>query len=239
MADSKSALIIGATGQTGRHLLQNLLASSHFTRVGEYGRKVTPASEITLGKDKLEQKIIDFEKIHESGLNKEKWDVVFITLGTTKALAGSAEAFEKIDRDAAKEARFAGSSQRLIYCSAGEANPKSALLYPRSKGLTEVGLAGLGYTDFIVFRPAFLAGTQRGDHRLAESIVGKITSVLSHVSSAVEIQVSDLAQAMYQAGKLGSDAIPPSINATQGGEGDDKFTLIKNAGALKFAELKD
>jgi len=243
MADSQSALIIGATGQTGRHLLQNLLASSHFTRVGEYGRKVTPANEITSGKDKLEQKVIDFEKIHESGLNKEKWDVVFITLGTTKALAGSAEAFEKIDREyvisAAKEARIADSSQRLVYCSAGEANSKSSLLYPRSKGLTEEGLAAIGYTDTIIFRPGFLAGTQRGDHRLVESIFGKITGVLSHVSPSVEIKVSDLGRAMYQAGKLGSDALPPSVNATQVGQGDAKFTVIKNAGALKFAELKD
>lgn len=75
----KSALLIGATGQTGRHVLQNVLSSSHFTRVGEYGRRVTPSEEITTGKDKLEQKVIDFEKIEESGLKDGKWDVVFIT----------------------------------------------------------------------------------------------------------------------------------------------------------------
>ncbi|KDR80786.1 hypothetical protein GALMADRAFT_241225 [Galerina marginata CBS 339.88] len=243
MAGPQSALIIGATGQTGRHLLQNLLTSSHFTRVGEYGRKVTPAGEITSGKDKLEQKVIDFEKIQESGLNKEKWDVVFITLGTTRATAGSAEAFEKIDREyvirAAKEARIADSSQRLVYCSSGGANSNSPFLYPRSKGLTEEGLASLGYTDSIIFRPGFLADTQRGDHRLVESIFGKITSILSNVSSAVEIKVSDLGRAMAHAGRLGSEALPSSVNATQEGKGDAKFTVINNAGALKLAELKD
>jgi oxidoreductase len=116
----RSALIFGATGQTGRYLLQSLLASPHFTRVGEYGRKVTSPSDIKTGKDKLEQKVIDFEKIQEYGLKQGKWDVVFITyvlrrecvtavltccsfsnysLGTTKSNAGSAEAFEKIDRE--------------------------------------------------------------------------------------------------------------------------------------------
>ena len=76
---TQSALIIGATGQTGRYLLQNLLSSPHFTRVGEYGRRVTAAEQITAGKDKLEQKVVDFEKIEEYGLASGKWDVVFIT----------------------------------------------------------------------------------------------------------------------------------------------------------------
>lgn len=84
---------------------------------------MTSPSDIKDGKDKLEQKVIDFEKIQEAGLKQGKWDVVFITyvylfifgwqeefvanvptsllcsLGTTKANAGSAEAFEKIDRE--------------------------------------------------------------------------------------------------------------------------------------------
>lgn len=78
-SSARSALIIGATGQTGRNLLQSVLASPHFTRVGEYGRKVTSASDIKTGQDKLEQKVIDFEKLEESGLKQGKWDVVFIT----------------------------------------------------------------------------------------------------------------------------------------------------------------
>jgi len=55
------------------------LSSPHFTRVGEYGRRLTPSEELTTGKDKLEQKVIDFERIQESNLKDGKWDVVFIT----------------------------------------------------------------------------------------------------------------------------------------------------------------
>jgi len=245
MAASRSALIIGATGQTGRHLLQNLLSSPHFTRVGEYGRRVTPIEDITTGKDKLEQKVVDFERLQESGLNKEQWDVVFITLGTTKAAAGSAEAFEKIDREyvinAAKEARNADSSvpQRLVYLSSAGSNSSSPFLYPRSKGLTEEGLASIGYPDTIIFRPGYLAGTNRPDHRLAESIFGTITGVLSHVSSSLQIKVSDLGRAIYLAGKLGSNNLPPTVRATKEGKGDAKFTVINNAGALKLAEWQE
>ena len=86
---SQSALIIGATGQTGRHLLKTLLASPHFTHVSEYGRRVTPKDEITTGIDKLEQKVIDFEKLQDSGLSQGKWDVVFITYVSRPLLIAS------------------------------------------------------------------------------------------------------------------------------------------------------
>lgn len=76
---SKSALIIGATGQVGQHVLKELLASSHYSKVGEYGRRVTELSTLSTGKEKLEQKIVNFEKLGESGIKDGKWDVVFIT----------------------------------------------------------------------------------------------------------------------------------------------------------------
>lgn len=79
---AKSALIIGATGAVGRHIFKELLASSHFSRVGEYGRRVTPKSDlppISPSADKLTQKAIDFEKVDQEGLKEGKFDVVVIT----------------------------------------------------------------------------------------------------------------------------------------------------------------
>lgn len=73
-----SALIIGATGATGKHLLREVLSSSKFSRVGEYGRRVTPTEGLP-GKEKLEQKTIDFENLGATDLRGGKWDVVFIT----------------------------------------------------------------------------------------------------------------------------------------------------------------
>ncbi len=73
----KSALLLGATGQTGRHLLKELLASPQYSRVGEFGRRLTDLSTLE-GKEKLTQKTINFEKIEESGMKEDKWDVVFI-----------------------------------------------------------------------------------------------------------------------------------------------------------------
>ncbi|KAJ6561089.1 hypothetical protein DFH09DRAFT_921316 [Mycena vulgaris] len=237
---TQTALILGATGQVGGFLLKELLASPHFTRVGEFGRRNTSLEGLAAGKDKLEQKTIDFEKPDAAGLRDSKWDVVFITLGTTAKAAGSTEAFERIDREyvinAARAAKSDSHPQRLVYVSSSGADPKSRFLYPRSKGLTEEGLASLGYEDTIVFRPGLLAGTNRPELRLAEKVTGAITGVLSYVSSSLEIKVSVLAKSLVKAGHLGSTALPPAANSTQAGSDAARFTLVNNAGALALAK---
>ncbi|KAF9265223.1 hypothetical protein L218DRAFT_924360 [Marasmius fiardii PR-910] len=245
MSATKTALIIGATGQSGAYLLKELLASPHYSRVHEYGRRLTNLESLSEGKEKLEQKAINFDKLEEEGaLKGGKWDVVFITLGTTRANAGSAEAFEKIDREyvvrAAKEAKSSdpSHSQRLVYCSSNGANSQSLFLYPRSKGLTEEGLAALGYSDTIIFRPALLAGTARPERRIAEILASKVTGVLSHFTSSLEIKVSALGKAMSVAGYLGTDNLPPQAGASKAGKEGAQFTLIGNTGALELAKLE-
>ena len=73
-----SALIIGATGATGKHLLREVLTSKSFDRVGEYGRRVNALGDLP-GKEKLEQKVIDFENLDEAAIRAGRWDVIFIT----------------------------------------------------------------------------------------------------------------------------------------------------------------
>ncbi|KAJ7173685.1 hypothetical protein C8R46DRAFT_1189863 [Mycena filopes] len=234
---SQTALILGATGQTGGYLLKELLASSHFTRVAEFGR-TTSLDTLPTGKDKLEQKTIDFEKPEEA-LQGGKWDVVFITLGTTAKAAGSSEAFERIDREYVINAARAAKGdypQRLVYVSTGGASSKSRFLYPRSKGLTEEGLAGLGYADTIIFRPGLLTGTKRPELRVAETIAGYITPLFALISSNAEIKISTLAKSIAKAGQLGTAGLPPVVGATQDGKDGARFTLITNAGALALAK---
>jgi oxidoreductase len=66
-------------------VLKELLSSSHFTRVGEYGRRVTEAKDLTAGKEKLEQKVVDFENLQPGAWKDGKWDVVFITYVTSSS----------------------------------------------------------------------------------------------------------------------------------------------------------
>ncbi|KAI0051544.1 NAD(P)-binding protein [Auriscalpium vulgare] len=239
----KSALIVGATGQVGRHLLRELLESAQYTRVLEAGRRVTiPAPEST----KLEQKVVDFEKPEElrAALSEGKWDVVFITLGTTQKAAGSPEKFEKIDREyvlnAAKAAKSDDPShpQALLYCSAFGPDPKHSFIYPRSKGLTEQGLAEIGYSDTIIFRPGFLSGVERTDSRVLESLALGATKFIGLFHAGVQIDVSVLAKAMRIAGQVGSTALPFSAHGTKTNWGGNDFTAISNKGAGLLAKEK-
>lgn len=244
MTPARSALILGATGQTGQVLLQGLLLSPFYSVTGEFGRHITPLDKILQGQDKLKQFTIDFERLHDSKLKDEKWDNVFITLGTTRKAAGSEANFERIDRDyvinAAKQAKSPEpkNTQRLIYLSSAGANSSSPFLYPKSKGLTEEGLARLGYSDTIVFRPGFLAGTNRSERRMAESLFGKVTGALSYVTDSIQIEITTLAKAMGVAGRMGSDALPPAVGATKVKLDDGtSYTVIGNAGAIALAKL--
>ncbi|KAG1738967.1 hypothetical protein EDB19DRAFT_1909016 [Suillus lakei] len=237
-----TALIFGATGATGRQLLRELLSSDDWSKVGEYGRRVTPEADLPQNRGKLEQKTIDFENLEAAGLKDGRWDVVFVTLGTTRAQAGSAEMFEKIDREYVVNACKAAKTndpahqQRVVYLSSSGANPSSPFLYPRSKGLTELAIANLGYSDPIVFRPAFLKGAQRAGTRLVETMIGYVTGAASHFTSNAEIHVGVLAKAMMKAGILGSSGLPPAAGATKAGQEAAWFTLIGNKGALVLGQ---
>jgi len=235
---SSTALLIGATGLIGKLLLPDLLTSSHFTRVGEFGRRVTtPAPS---GADsKLVQRAIDFEKLSEAGLKDESWDVVYITLGTTKAIAGSKEAFTKIDKDyvvnAAREARVPGRKQRLVYLSSAGASATSSIFYPKSKGLTEAALAELGYDEFIALRPGmFLNGDRTGTNR-ANEFFPKVLGYVSFLFPSADVH--DITLAIKLAGEKGTEGLP-SVAAATSFSADPKYpyTIISNAGINALAQ---
>ncbi|KAG8918134.1 Protein fmp52, mitochondrial [Tulasnella sp. 417] len=246
---SESVLLLGATGATGKHLLRDLLASNHFSRVVEAGRRVTPAESLqdVPGKEKLTQKTIDFEKLDESGLKDEKVDAIVIVLGTSKAQAGSAEAFEKIDREyvlnAAKAAKTGDNKQRVVYLSSIGASATSSFLYARSKGLTEQGLAAL-FSDCTVFRPGLLKEADRGQPRLAETIYGKVLDILPFGKETLAITASalvkDLSKAITLAAAQGSANLAPEALATKEDlkkEGISPYWVIGNKGSLGLARL--
>ena len=101
---------------------------------------MTPTEELSAdAKGKLEQKVIDFERLDEAGLRDSNWDVVFITfvpffasqstfsqftngslhvrLGTSLKVAGSKANFSKIDKECVRDASFLGSLLTLSSCT--------------------------------------------------------------------------------------------------------------------------
>ncbi|KAJ4474892.1 hypothetical protein J3R30DRAFT_3671478 [Lentinula aciculospora] len=215
---AQTALLISASSQTSQRLLRELLTLPKISQVSEYGRRVTDLKSFSNGKERLQQKVIDFEKLNEPGSKDGTWDIVFIMLGMTRKNAGSAEAFEKIDREyvinAAREAKADGKDQCLVYLSSAGANLGSLFLYTKSKGLTAFGLRSLGYKDTIIFCPVVL--------EFAAPFNQNVTGALSRITSGVELKVETLAKAMAKAGS----------------EGWRAFTVIGNSGAIALANFE-
>jgi len=73
-----SALVLGATGAVGKHILSGLLASPEYTRVGEFGRRVTTLESEGRPEKLIQRTIPDFDKVEEVEGIKDGWDVVII-----------------------------------------------------------------------------------------------------------------------------------------------------------------
>lgn len=94
-----------------RQVLSTLLTASNYSKVIELGRRATTypvhGVETPSSSDQSKLKSVtvaneDFEdpaKLAAQLPNDKDWGSVFITLGTTRANAGGAAQFEKIDRE--------------------------------------------------------------------------------------------------------------------------------------------
>lgn len=102
-------IVLGSSGQTGKEALAYALSAPSVSNVFSFGRRSPPVDNLT-GANKLTHATLDFEKLllgkgnaeYEAEANKLRQvdaDAVLIALGTTRKNAGSAEAFEKIDRE--------------------------------------------------------------------------------------------------------------------------------------------
>ena len=165
----KTAIVLGATGLTGKALLSKLLLDSTYTSVKSFARK-----SIELEHPKLIQHTIDFNNL-TNYKDLIKGDVVFCCLGTTIKTAGSQEAFKKVDytypTEFAKLAKENNITSFYLQSSLG-ADSKSNNFYLKVKGETEETIRNLKFDSFATFRPSMLLG-KREEFRFGE-VIGKI-----------------------------------------------------------------
>src|SRR5512147_1182810 len=164
----RTALLAGATGLVGGHLLRRLLADPRYRQVIAVSRK-----GLGIEHSRLRALITDFDAIEAAiaGLG-ETVDGAFCALGTTIKIAGSRDAFRRVDFGYvvafARAARLAG-ARRFMVISAIGASARSAIFYLRVKGETEEAVAALGYPALHIFRPGLLLG-QRAESRPREAL---------------------------------------------------------------------
>ena len=157
-SDSKAriALLAGASGLVGRHLLAQLLESPSYRHVHVLLRRNVAGMP---SQPKLSIHLVDFDR--PSALPAV--DDVYIALGTTIKVAGSQAAFRRVDFDAvvntARAARAAG-ARRLLVVSALGADAGSRVFYNRVKGEMQQAVTKLGYESVVIAQPSLLMGNR-------------------------------------------------------------------------------
>jgi len=164
----KTAIVFGASGLVGGHLVNELIGDDRYSKIFILGRK-----ELPIKNAKIEQLIVDLFNF-ESYSDKVIGDDLFCALGTTIKKAGSQAQFRKVDFELpvgiAKLAEQNNIKGYYLVSSIG-ANAKSSTFYLRVKGETEDAITHIGLNRFISFRPSMLLGN-RAEFRMGE-IIGK------------------------------------------------------------------
>ncbi len=211
------AIVIGATGATGKSLLPLLTTHSEIERIDCFGRRNPDFSH-----PKLYAHQIDFARI-DTWRDEVQGNVLFACLGTTLKAAGSKEAQWAVDYEAnlefAKAARENG-VHTLVLVSASGANAASRLFYQRMKGELEQALIALNFPRLIIFRPPLLI--RPNSDRLGEKVAERVFRVLNRIGMLKNqrpLAVETLAKAMLKV------ALRPPEHSVQVYEPQEIFTL--------------
>ena len=147
------ALIIGATGATGKDLVTQLLADDTYNEVHCFVRK-----PLALTHPKLHAHVVNFET-PEAWADLLHGDVAFSCLGTTLAVAGSKEAQWRVDYDyqyAFAQQCKANGVPTFVLVSAAGATAQSKMFYNCMKGQLEDAVKALGFPSLLIFQPSIL-----------------------------------------------------------------------------------
>ena len=173
--NKKTAIIAGATGLTGGHLLRFLLEDPEIEQVKVIGRK---KPELTHPKIKFLS--TDFSNIEQ--INKFiQGDQCFCCLGTTIKKAGSKEAFKKVDLEVpVLMAKIATENNVPVFgvVSSLGAKATSSNFYLRTKGQMEEEILQLSFENIIIARPSLLLG-KRKEFRFGEEAGKLVMKALS------------------------------------------------------------
>ena len=147
------ALVLGASGATGRELVKLLLDDSNFSQVSIFVRTDPKISD-----KKLTIHKIDFAKLEEYK-DLIKGDILFSALGTTKKEAGGKKEQYLVDYtyqyEFAKMASDNGVTNYSLVSSTG-ANSNSSFFYPKIKGELEESVKKLNFKKIDIFQPPML-----------------------------------------------------------------------------------
>ena len=171
----KTALLFGASGLVGNHLLNQLISNNNYSKI-----KLFVRSTINISDPKIEIIQTDFKN-----LENHKEDIIgddcFFCIGTTKKNSPDKNEYRRIELEVPKQiAQIAKSNSvnSFVFVSSGYADPKSSGDYLKFKGEVEEELKRLNFPKLGIMRPSFLLG-DRKEKRVGEKIGVFIFKLLS------------------------------------------------------------
>jgi len=196
-----TAIVIGATGATGKELVKLLLGDEDFQKVKIFIRR-----DDDLNHPKLEKNVVDFDRL-DDWKNDLRGDTLFSALGTTLKQAGSEAAQYKVDftyqYETAKAAAENGGVKNYVLVSSTGADPKAFFFYARMKGELEEAVKTLGFDRIHIFQPGILE-RNADDDRTMENLGLTAIKALNSIGlfkSQMPMPVKVLAEKMIKVSK--------------------------------------
>ena len=162
----KTALLFGASGLVGNHLLNQLISNNNYSKI-----KLFVRSSIDISDPKIEIIQTDFNNL-ENQREDIKGDDCFFCIGTTKQNSPDKSEYRRVELEVPKQiAQIAKSNSvnSFVFVSSGYADPKSSGDYLKFKGEVEEELKRLNFPKLGIMRPSFLLG-HRKEKRVGEKI---------------------------------------------------------------------
>jgi uncharacterized protein YbjT (DUF2867 family) len=193
----KTALLFGASGLVGSHVLYQLISNNNYSKI-----KLFVRSSIDISDPKIEIIQTDFNNL-ENHREDIKGDDCFFCIGTTKKNSPDKNEYKRVELEVPKQvAQIAKSNSvnSFVFISSGYADPKSSGDYLKFKGEVEEELKRLNFPNLGIMRPSFLLG-DRKEKRIGEKIgifVFKLLSplFLGPLKKMKPIQSATVAKAM-------------------------------------------
>ena len=171
---NKIALVAGATGLVGKHIVNELINNEAYKKVVVLSRR-----ELSRSHPKLEVVITDFDQLGKVSI-RYKIDECFCALGTTQKKSGKAGILKV---DYAYVLKLAELCERyaipkfLVVSSQG-ANANSTFFYMRTKGQMEEAVKRAELPITYIIRPSLITG-KREEFRFSEKMGSYLYKVLS------------------------------------------------------------
>ena len=173
----KTAILFGASGLVGSHLLNLLVNSNKYNIIKIFSRK-----DIETKNPKIEKYVIDFNE-----LEKHKDEIVgddcYFAIGTTRRLTPNKNDYIDVELNLpVKISKIAKNNnvKSFIYVSSGGADANSRNLYLRNKGKAEQEIIKLSFEFTAIIQPSLLLGNRK-ENRIGEKIAKFIFKILSFI----------------------------------------------------------